>query len=208
MERVKLADAPSRVHGTNSLPATMPFVVPLISTARPTRLPVMRIDCFTDTWGVTLSEGSDAAPQPAPLRARTVKVYAVPLARPETVHDVVVVKHIRPLGDEVTWYVDTPKEPEFSGAAQLTTADASAATAETRRGAPGATAGGGDGGTCGAPGVITTGAGGVPPPVEFTALRSIEYVVLVVSPDTTSGDAVPPPSVRGFQLPPAFSEYS
>ena len=36
--------------------------------------------------GVTLFEAADAAPGPTALVASTVKVYAVPLARPVTLH--------------------------------------------------------------------------------------------------------------------------
>ena len=44
--------------------------------------------------GVTLLEASEADPSPLALVATTVKVYAVPLVRPVTVHDVVAVVQV------------------------------------------------------------------------------------------------------------------
>jgi hypothetical protein len=53
--------------------------------------------------GVTAAEGADAADVLTALVARTVKVYDVPLVRPDTVHVVApVVAHVLPSGAEVT----------------------------------------------------------------------------------------------------------
>ena len=52
--------------------------------------------------GVTAVEGEDALLVPRLLVAVTVKVYAVPLASPVTVHDVVVDVQVSPSGEDVT----------------------------------------------------------------------------------------------------------
>jgi len=88
--------------------------------------------------GVTAFDGAEAPDQPAPLSALTVKVYAVPFVSPETVQESAEVRHIRPPGEELTWYVDTGKEPADSGAAQETAAEPSSGAAVTTVGAEGA----------------------------------------------------------------------
>jgi hypothetical protein len=55
------------------------------------------------TLGVTSGEGDDDGLQPAPLRARTVKVYAVPLVSPVIVQESAEVRQLPPDGDDVTW---------------------------------------------------------------------------------------------------------
>ena len=84
--------------------------VPVTVMLWPSRLPVMRIDGLGggggDT-GVTALEGVEVAPQPAPLSALTVKVYVVLFVKPVTVQVSAEVRHVRPPGDEVTWYVVT-----------------------------------------------------------------------------------------------------
>lgn len=55
-----------------------------------------------DARGVTALDADEAVEDPAALVATTVNVYAVPLVRPLTVHDVVDVEHIAPPGDDVT----------------------------------------------------------------------------------------------------------
>ena len=50
---------------------------------------------------MTTDEATEAAELPATLEATTVKVYAVPLVRPETVQVVEDVVHVNPPGDEV-----------------------------------------------------------------------------------------------------------
>ena len=52
--------------------------------------------------GVTAFDASEAADHPAPVRAATVNVYAVPLTRPDTVHVNDVVRHVWPPGLAVT----------------------------------------------------------------------------------------------------------
>jgi len=52
--------------------------------------------------GVTAAETVEATPFPATLCATTLKVYAVPLVRPVTLQEVVVVMQVLPPGEEVT----------------------------------------------------------------------------------------------------------
>jgi hypothetical protein len=53
--------------------------------------------------GVTAAEGAEGADVLTALVARTVKVYDVPLGRPDTVQEVEpVVAHVLPSGEEVT----------------------------------------------------------------------------------------------------------
>ena len=81
--------------------------VPVTVMRWPSRLPVMRIEGFGGAVGVTAFDEVELAPQPAPLSALTVKVYVVPLVSPVTVQVSAEVRHVRPPGDDVTWYVDT-----------------------------------------------------------------------------------------------------
>ena len=92
----------SRNHGFNSTPMQKPVVVPLTAIRPPSRDPVIVIDGRTGAAGVTAFDGAEAADQPAPVRARTVKVYAVPLVRPATVQDSDAVRQVRPPGEETT----------------------------------------------------------------------------------------------------------
>ena len=75
-----------------------------------TRRPPLRGEAFnavtgpgrvTDPFGVTGADGLEGAEVPAAFVAVTVKVYAVPLVRPVTVHDVVDDVQERPPGDAV-----------------------------------------------------------------------------------------------------------
>jgi hypothetical protein len=52
--------------------------------------------------GVTALLGADGELLPCTFVATTVNVYAVPLLRPVSVHDVVAVVHVTPPGDDVT----------------------------------------------------------------------------------------------------------
>ena len=52
--------------------------------------------------GVTALEADDAGPAPAALVATTLKVYAVPLVRPEKTQLVAVEVHVAPPGEAVT----------------------------------------------------------------------------------------------------------
>ena len=52
--------------------------------------------------GVTAVDAADGTLLPTALVAMTVNVYGVPFVRPVTVHDRVVVVHVRAPGDDVT----------------------------------------------------------------------------------------------------------
>ena len=91
-----------RIHGFNSPPMPKPVVVPLTAIRSPSREPVIVIDGLGAATGVTAFDGSEAADQPAPVNAFTVKVYAVPFDKPPTEHDSEAVKHVRPPGEDVT----------------------------------------------------------------------------------------------------------
>ena len=54
--------------------------------------------------GVTGADAALAGPAPAALEAVAVKVYAVPLVKPVTVHEVEAVEQVRPPGCERTTY--------------------------------------------------------------------------------------------------------
>ena len=83
------------------------LAVPVTVMRCPSRLPVMVIEGLGAATGVTALLGAEVSPHPAPLSAFTVKVYAVPLASPVTVHVSAEVRQVWPPGDEVTWYVVT-----------------------------------------------------------------------------------------------------
>ena len=71
-------------HGFNSPPMPKPVVVPVTAIRSPSREPVIVIDGFGSAAGVTAFDGADDSDQPAPVRAFTVKVYAVPFDKPVT----------------------------------------------------------------------------------------------------------------------------
>ena len=100
----------------------------------------------TGAAGVTSAEATDHGLHPAPFNARTVKVYAVPLLKPDTSHKVTDTRHDPPAGDEATWYVDTGNEPLNVGTDHDTDTDPSPATPITSNGADGGKTGGGGGG--------------------------------------------------------------
>ena len=91
--------------------------------------------------GVTLFDGADAGPAPTALVAETVKVYAVPLARPPTVIGEAGPLAVRPPGDEVTVYDVIGVPPLEAGGVNATVACALPAVATTLVGAPGNAAG-------------------------------------------------------------------
>jgi hypothetical protein len=64
----------------------------------------MTIVGLVGAFGVTGAEDVESGDHPAPLRARTVKVWATPLVSPSMVQDVVgaVARHTFPPGDEAT----------------------------------------------------------------------------------------------------------
>ena len=93
--------------------------------------------------GVADAEAVDDALVPAALVAVTVNVYAVPLVRPFTVHDVVpVVVQRKAPGEEVAVYPVMAVPPVEAGAVHDTTEEALAfEVAVTTVGAPGTVAG-------------------------------------------------------------------
>jgi len=91
--------------------------------------------------GVTLFDGADAGPAPTALVAVTMKVYAVPLARPPTVIGEAGPLAVKPPGDDVTVYDVIGVPPLERGGANATVACALPAVATTLVGAPGNAAG-------------------------------------------------------------------
>ena len=81
-----------------------PLDKPVTSVRLPSRTPVIVIDGLTGATGVTAFDGSDAADQPAPVSAFTVKVYAVPFDKPATSQASAGTgtRQVRPPGDDVT----------------------------------------------------------------------------------------------------------
>jgi hypothetical protein len=99
----------------------------------------------TGASGVTAVEGVDAGPEPENrLAAETVKLYGVPLVRPETTADVAVVPVTRgdgaPAPLVVTVYDERGSNGLAGGAVQLTVAERLPATAVTPVGAAGVAA--------------------------------------------------------------------
>ena len=92
------------------------------------------------TLGVTEFEGEDGAlVRSAELVAVTVKVYAVPLVKPDTVIGDVAPEAVIDPGFEVTVYPVIGEPPLDEGAVNETVACVSPGTAVTPVGAPGAT---------------------------------------------------------------------
>ena len=92
--------------------------------------------------GVAGDEATDAEPVPAAFEAVTVNVYAVPLARPSTVHDRVEVVQVLPPELEVTRYSRIGRPAVVVGALhEITDAPLAPEVAVTLVGAPGAVAG-------------------------------------------------------------------
>jgi len=91
--------------------------------------------------GVTLFDGADAGPAPTALVAVTVKVYAVPLARPPTVIGEAGPVALMPPGDDVTVYDVIGVPPLEMGGVNATVACALPAVATTPVGLPGNAAG-------------------------------------------------------------------
>jgi hypothetical protein len=73
--------------------------------------------------GVTAADGGDHPPQPAPLKARTRKVYDVPFESPAISQESAVVRQLPPVGDDVTWKVETGNDPGVSTGLHDTLAD-------------------------------------------------------------------------------------
>lgn len=96
-----------RIHGVSNAPIPKPVVVPDTIATRFIRLPEIVIVAPVD--GVTALDAAEAADQPAPVNAFTVKVYVVPFVSPTTSHDSAgaATRHIRPPGEATAWYVDT-----------------------------------------------------------------------------------------------------
>jgi hypothetical protein len=87
--------------------------------------------------GVTLADAVEGTEFPAALVAITLNVYEVPLVKPFTVHEVVVVVQVNPPGDDVTVYPVIALPPLEPGAVQPTTDEVLATIPETPVGAPG-----------------------------------------------------------------------
>ena len=85
-------------------------------------------------------EAAEAAPVPTLFAATTLKVYAVPLVKPDTVIGELAPVAVKPPGFEVTVNPVMATPPVDAGAAKATEADASPAVAEPITGAPGNTA--------------------------------------------------------------------
>lgn len=126
--------------------------------------------------GVTLFDAEDAGPLPIPFVAVTVKVYAVPLARPATriaVHGAVQAP-VNPPGEEVAVKLVIAAPPSEAGAANVTEACALPPVAVPMTGAPGIVAGV----------TVFEEAEGAPGPLVFTALTVNEYAVPLARPVT------------------------
>jgi hypothetical protein len=108
--------------------------------------------------GLTLFEGADEGPVPSELVAVTVKVYAVPLARPATVMGEAAPLAVKPPGEAVTLYEVISEPPLEAGGVNVTVACPLPAVAMPIVGAPGT-----------APGVTFHAADAGPVPTMFVA---------------------------------------
>ena len=93
----------SRIHGVAITPTPKPLVAPDTMMARLVREPLITIEGATRGLGTTALEGVDHADQPAPVRARTWKVYVEPSLRPPTVQAVEEERHDPLPGEDATW---------------------------------------------------------------------------------------------------------
>ena len=97
---------PTFTHGRRGTPDARferPVMVITCVAGLSPREPRMTILAGPAARGVTSADGGDQAPQPAPLRARTRKVYDVPLMSPVISQDSAVVRQLPADGDEATW---------------------------------------------------------------------------------------------------------
>jgi hypothetical protein len=90
--------------------------------------------------GATLLEAAEGAPTPAAFTALTVKVYEVPLVKPETVMGLAGPSANIPPGFAVAMYMVTGLPPSDAGAVKATDACALPAVAPVMVGAVGAVA--------------------------------------------------------------------
>jgi hypothetical protein len=127
--------------------------------------------------GVTLLDADDAGPVPTAFDANTVNVYAVPFARPVTVHgDVAQVPVCPP--DDVAVYDVMVEPPLLAGGVKVTVACALPAVAVPIVGAPGTVAGV----------TLLEAEEAGPVPTAFVAVTVNVYAVPLVSPVTVQGD--------------------
>ncbi len=97
---------PSRIHGRSTVPDPRferPVTVTMVAPRARSRVPEMTMLARAAACGATSREGADHGPQPAPLRARTLNVYAVPFVSPVISQERAVVRQLPPDGDDVTW---------------------------------------------------------------------------------------------------------
>ena len=129
-------------------PISRPVLVPLMVSVPFARVPVITKVTGSGLGmaiGTTTLDGTEATDQPAPLSARTVKVYAVPGVSPDTSHDVTAARQICRPGEDSTRYCVIGKLPDALGASHTTRAAAASAVAVTARGSEAGTGGGGGG---------------------------------------------------------------
>ena len=125
-----IGEPPFEAGGVNATPAwVLPASAPVIVGAPGTLA------------GITLFEGADASPVPTALVAVTVKVYAVPLARPVTVIGEATPLTLMAPGDDVTVYEVIAEPPAEAGGANVTVACMFPAVAAPIVGGPGSAAG-------------------------------------------------------------------
>jgi hypothetical protein len=122
--------------------------------------------------GVTAAEESESWPVPMAFVALAVKVYAVPLVRPDTSHvSAVVVVQVRCSGALVTVYPVMALPPSDAGADHETVARPSPPAAVTDVGLPGTDTG-----------VMLVACPAAPLPAAFVATTDTEYVVPLIMP--------------------------
>ncbi len=128
--------APVAPDGMVSL--TLPAVEQVTGRLRPGVVPVVQRAIGV---GVTDALADDSAELPTTLMAWTVKVYAVPLVRPVTVHGAVVQVPVKLPGVEIAVYPVIADPPVLDGAVKVTEACVLLAVADTAVGGPGAVGG-------------------------------------------------------------------
>jgi hypothetical protein len=143
---------------------------------------------------VTLFDAADAGPEPTPLVAVTVNVYAVPLARPATVQGEVAHVPVCP-PDDVAVYAVIAAPPSLAGAENAMLACAAPAVAVPMVGAPGTVAGV----------TLFDAADAGPVPTPLVAVTVNVYAVPLARPATVQGEVAhvpvcPPEDVAVYDV--------
>ena len=131
-----MGDPPSAAGGVHDTVAVVSPATAITSVGAPGALV-----SIGGAVGTTMFVGAEGGPVPMALVAATVKVCAMSLVRPVTVHDTsTAVAQVAPPGDAVTVYVVMVDPPSAAGGVHVTVAAVLPAMASAPVGASGAVA--------------------------------------------------------------------